>query len=298
MAGRYSCAVLLAYAGLGLSGCVIDSTAAPREDTASEAQQLAEKATQRVCDILETCCVDANFTYSEQGCKAFHKQRISQYFTVQTFLGAKLDTEAAQRCLDSIGQVSDGCPVDRAGGYLTDACAWVFKGSVPLGGECDSNHGCATTPDAPLTCDRKYDARAERFIEPGVCIANPPLVSAHPGLGQACSATCTGDDGGPCFGTGNEDTCFTSEGLFCSWESNQCVAQSESGGPCNGSDECTSGNYCDFDDFKCAPIRPLGAACSAWIQCGPNYCTDGTCQRPPRATAEFCVGQIPPPPMN
>src|SRR4051812_28619270 len=210
-AGRYSCAVLLACAGLAISSC---AGSAGHSDTRpfAAADELAAEAIQRVCGILQTCCNDAQFLYDEQGCRAFHTQNITQYFYRQTFLGATLDPQAAKRCLDSIGSISDGCPLDRSNGYLTGACDWVFKGTVPLGGECDSGHGCATTPDAPLLCDLPFDAKSGRSVEPGVCITNPSPVPTLSIAGQACSSTCIGDD--PCF---DASSCNTSDGLFCNW---------------------------------------------------------------------------------
>lgn len=301
MSERFSCAALLACAGLALSSCANDG-----HHPEVAAQQLADEATQRVCDILQTCCDAAHIPYREQGCKALNGPGILQHFYAQTFLGAELDAEAAKRCLDAIGKVSDGCPVDRASGYLTEACDGVFKGTVPRGGQCDPSHGCDTRPDAPLFCERQYEVERERDVNPGVCIATP-ATTVHNLVGQACSQTCLALAGTPCVilgvggstGDDSKGKCYTSDGLFCSSQSNQCELQSVSGGPCVGSHECAAGTYCEFEDFECAPTRPLGAACTVRTQCGENdYCTAGTCQRPPRATPELCVGQIPPPPQD
>jgi hypothetical protein len=225
VAGRYSSAVFLACVGLAISSCTVDN------EPQDAARQLAEVVTQRVCDILETCCLDANFPYREEGCEALNGPKISQHFNARVFFGAELDEEAAQRCLDSIGKVSDGCPVAHAVGELTEACDWVFKGTVPLGGECDSRHGCATTREAPLFCHRASDSRGESLANSGVCMADPPLAAVHKSLGDACSSTCIGD---LCLGTGSEATCYTSDGLVCSWQSNECELQGVSGDPCNG----------------------------------------------------------------
>jgi hypothetical protein len=289
--------LVLLCASLALGGC--SSGDEPYQNPRAAAERLATEATQRVCGILQACCVEANFAYAEQGCKAIHAQRIQQYFVAQAFYGAELDAEAAKRCLDSIGQVSDGCPVERSGGYLTDVCDGLFKGTVPLGGVCEEGHGCATTPEAPLICDRRYNPKTERLDNVGVCVANPSQVFEHTSAGQACDATCIDDaDLGGCGPTDADRTCFTSDGLFCSWRSNQCEPQGVAGDPCDGSPECAPGLYCDFDDFACTPIHALGAPCTAWEQCGENYCTAGTCQRPPRVTAEYCVGKLPPLPSN
>jgi hypothetical protein len=287
MAGRYLCTALLACAGLLISSC------AAEKQPEVQARQLADEATQRVCDMLETCCLDANIPYQEQGCKSLYGPKILQHFSLQTFVGADLDAAAAQRCLDAIGQVGDGCPRD-GGGYLTDACKWLFKGTVPLGGECDPGHGCATTRDAPLTCQRAYDERSG-YEYSGVCIGGPSRV-VHNGLGQACNQTCTSESG-MCVRTGFADgpesldgTCYLSDGLFCGKQSQQCERQSESGESCEGSMACPAGTYCDPDDSKCTPARPLGAPCADLTQCGRNYCIAGTCQYLP-ATAAWCAGK-------
>jgi hypothetical protein len=282
VAGRYLSALLLACAGLAISSCLNDA-----HDPSAAAAQLATEATHRVCGILETCCRDANFPYQEQGCMAFHEPRLLQYFNEQVFLGAELDTEAAKRCLDSIGQVSDGCPLERAVDGLTEACEWLFKGTVPLGGECDRSHGCATTRAAPLLCERAYDPRSERFESSGVCVENPALAVVHKNLGDACSSTCMGD---LCWGSESDDTCYTSDGLVCSWQSNKCELQGVGGEPCQGTGDCVSGMYCEFADFKCAPTRPIGDPCTEQEQCDSQYCA-GSCAHRPRASADSCLGK-------
>jgi len=297
VAGRYLFVGLLACAAMAISGCGTGNADGPGADgnrdpgaagnrdpgaaTTSPEALMAADATERVCGILAACCADAAFPYDEQGCRALNRDRIFQHFQAQSFFGAELDTEVAQRCLDSIGQVSEGCPGDRPGGNLTDACDRVFKGSVPLGGTCDASHGCATTPENPRACDRAYDVQTDKYAKSGVCVAIPPRVFVHGKLGEACSNTCLGDDQDLCThngapDTGPEGTCYTGDGLICSFESHQCEAQAVR-----------------------APLLPLGAPCSAWAECADNnYCTSGTCQLPPRATVELCMGKIPPPPMN
>jgi len=289
LAGRYWCAASFIYMGVVLNGCA--STHDP--STLLAVESLTAKVTQRVCDVLETCCNEAQHAYEEQGCKAFYTKRIRGYFSSQTFLGAKLDGEAVKRCLASIGEVSEGCPVDRVSTYMTDECSRVFRGTVPLGGECDSDHGCATTPDSPLTCDIPYDAQANDWADSGVCIRPASLDAPHTLAGQACSGTCIDDDGPPCFG--EIGICNASDGLFCSLETNQCEPRGVSGDPCNGSPDCSKGSYCNFEDGQCAAIRPLGSACTDADQCGQYYCAGGTCQLPP-PSAEFCAGRVPPPP--
>lgn len=289
VAGRFSSRALFICMGVVINGCA--STRDP--SSAVDVEQLATRVTQRVCDVLETCCNEAHHAYEEQGCKAFYTSRIRGYFSSQNFLGAKLDDEAVKRCLASIGEVSEGCPVDRVSTYMTDECSWVFRGTVPRGGECDSDHGCATTPDAPLTCDISYDTQTNDWADSGICIRPPSLDAPHTLAGQACSATCIDDDGPPCLG--ELGTCNASDGLFCSVETNQCEPRGVSGDSCNGSPDCSKGTYCNFEDGKCAPILPLGSACTHSEQCGKYDCTEGTCQLPP-PSAEFCVGRLPPSP--
>src|SRR6478609_2465388 len=287
MAGRYVGALLLACAGLVFSSC------APDKQPEAQAEQLAEAATQRVCGIFETCCADANFPYDEQGCKAIYGPKIRNHFLAQAFLGSDLDSVAAKRCLDAIGQVSDGCRVDRDR-YLTDACDGLFHGTVPLGGECDPRHGCATTNDAPLSCVRSYDDRGE-YNYSGVCVADEPRL-AHKRLGQSCNRTCAAEDS-RCVQVriaGDVDpvegTCFASDGLFCGVESKQCEQQSVVGEPCKDPFACAAGTYCD--SAKCVPVRALGEACTDSAQCAGDFCNNaGICQGSgPSASAALCAG--------
>ena len=340
VAGRYLCGVLLACAALAINGCntIEDPKVQDPGGTwySVAEQQLAAEATERMCGVFSACCSDAAFPYEAQGCTAYHQPRNLDHFHAQFFLGAQVDAEAAQRCMDSIGQASDGCPVERVNGQLTDACDWLFKGTVPLGGECDASHGCATTPDNPLKCEIKYDHKLKESEKSGVCIAiPPPLPLSPPDPGQACSMTCYGDvrvcfsracnadDEAPCLGSANLGYCYMTDGLFCNSEY-QCERQHVSSEPCEDSSECASGTYCNSDDSKCEPLRasgescnfssdcatancadskcapprPLGASCSEQAECGENYCLNGTCQRLPRATAASCAGQFQPSPST
>ena len=293
IAGRYSCGALLMCALMALSSCETEQPGGlmPVEDLATE-------ATNRVCGILEACCNDAAFNYDAQGCQALYRPGIMQRFAFQVFFGSALDEQAAKRCLDSIGQVSDGCPVDGVGGYLTNACDWLFKGTVPLGGKCDATHGCASSPLAPLFCEREYDSKSSTYASSGVCVSLGPPPYSRASAGEACSATCIGDDKNICIGSSTNAACYTGDGLFCNGESKQCEPQAVTGEPCKDSYQCAAGSYCNVEESKCAPISPLGASCSKGAECGQNACIAGSCQRRPRASAELCVGKVPPPPLN
>src|SRR6185369_3320041 len=104
MVGRFSCAVLLACAALGINGCGAGAEPGPGADPVTQA--LADEATGRVCGILAACCSNADVAYDDQACKAFHEPRMLHHFALQVFTGAQLDQAAAQRCMDSIGKVS------------------------------------------------------------------------------------------------------------------------------------------------------------------------------------------------
>lgn len=294
VAGRSVSALLLTCAGLVFCNCASD------KQPVEQAEQLAEEATQRVCDVFETCCVTANFQYQEQGCKAIFGPKIRAHFLNQTFLGADLNFDGAQRCLNAIGQASDGCRVDRDR-YLTDTCNGLFTGTVPLGGECDPRHGCATTATAPLTCQRHYDD-THGFDYSGVCVAVVPRV-VHNGLGQMCNQTCAADSGrcilmGSAGDTGLvEGTCFASDGLFCDTQAKRCAQRSVSGEPCLGKGylACATGTYCDSAADECVPVRAVGESCTASEQCGQDHgCGNaGVCEGAgPVASATLCAGQL------
>ena len=294
--GRYSCAVLLALAGVAINGC--DTGGDPGQGADPTVQALADEATARVCGILAACCSDADVAYDDQACKVFHETRMAQHFAPQKFIGTQLDVAAALRCLDSIGKVSDGCSGElRFGGDLPDACDWLFNGSVPVGGECDAlpGHGCITSRDNPVFCDRPWDSEAERFEKSGVCRASSSLLRVHRSVGQTCSNTCgEGGKHGACDASGAGGSCYRSDGLFCSEESQRCEPLRVSGEACNpaafncapgtycssaGSD-CAPGTACDSDDFTCAPITVSGQGepCGAGAICvAGTHCDDSTC---------------------
>ena len=262
--------------------------------------QFEAQAVRRFCARVSACCGELSYPFDEAGCEALNGNNIVQFFNFQSFSGAHYDPAAGKRCLDSIGTPELGC--SSKGDYKSAECQKVFIGSVPLGGKCSADEGCAADGAATM-CNYPPSANSE-YTDPdrtGVCVlVPPPKTDPHGEAGEACSSTCT--DSGICATLCSDSqacptdlpTCYEADGLFCS-EANTCVPLGVTGDRCHGSFECSAGTYCDLDQERCETLLHAGDACQDEWQCETQYCS-GTCTSPPRAYPEFCLGHIPPPP--
>jgi hypothetical protein len=127
--------------------------------------------------------------------------------------------------------------------------------------------------------------------------------------------SCGGPATGSCSGEGGDtdglltEACFFEEGLYCSYatgtcqpllspgddcdrdrfacgadlycvqDSNgfsSCVPVSPTGGPCTGSSDCASTDFCNMGGGTCATREPLGADCSFNDQCREGYCDNSS----------------------
>ena len=205
------------------TGC--GNTASTGPDEVTVAEDLAVRVVQRYCEHVSQCCDDANIRYAPVACAARQQERVQHYFYAQIFPGALLDPAGAQRCLDGVDRVTQGCVV--AGDFLTPDCEQLFDGTVPLGETCDYERGCARANGRATYCDLDGDRRS------GTCLLSPGLdVPAHAKAGDACELTCSDEascldscNGGAC------DTvppCYGSDQLYCS-EEQVCVTQGDPG---------------------------------------------------------------------
>ena len=263
-------------------------------------EQFGEQAVKRYCAQVGACCSELSYPFDEAGCEALNGNNIVQYFNFEFFPGAHYDAAAGQRCLDGIETPELGCAA--SADYESADCQKVFVGSVPLGGTCSLDEGCAEADGSATECDLPFDPNREDQDpkRTGVCVLAPPAVtSPHGKLGDACGSTCIGsdlcltlcNDGQDC--QSNVPACYSTDGLVCS-EANVCAPMGVAGDPCQGSPDCATGTFC-ADDLHCRPWLQEGDPCQNGLQCETNYC-DKTCTRPPVANPDFCLGHIPPPP--
>ena len=89
-------------------------------------------------------------------------------------------------------------------------------------------------------------------------------------VSQTCSNTCYTQ-------CGDSDECDTGE--YCNWESQRCQPLLENGSSCEGDEDCASA-FCNSDD-RCVTKPAIGDACSGFTDCYPlGYCS-----------GEFCIAR-------
>jgi hypothetical protein len=294
------------YCVLAASGCGSSAGGGAVSDLAVLNQFEAE-AVQRFCARISACCNELIYPFDEAGCEQLSGNNIVQFFNFEFFPGSHYDPAAGKRCLDGIETPEAGCSAK--GDYQSADCKQVFVGSVPLGGKCSLNAGCATADGAATQCD--FPPNSDFQEDPGltgVCVLAPPRQTGpHGNPGDACSSTCAASglcatlcSAGQTCPT-DLPTCYTADGLFCS-EANTCVPLGVVGDPCRGSPECGVDTYCEIGLGRqagrvglCQSLRQAGDTCQNASECETQYCS-GTCMSPPVADPDFCLGHIPPPP--
>jgi len=153
--------------------------------------------------------------------------------------GLAFDCAAGQRCLDEIASAIQGCSAFDKAQLA--ACNHLTVGTLPVGAPCSDWKTCAAPLDTFADCQQSASGSGNCTLEPG---------SARGKLGEACGASCDP------YGQYTIDSadpppivaCFRSDGLYCS-----------------------AGH--------CAPIAPLGGACTSDVGCTPGVlCLDSSGQ--------------------
>jgi hypothetical protein len=276
-----------------------------------------------LCDTLAPCCKAANLTYTESACKSAATDDWSQFIAASSGAHTRYDADAAGRCIAAVKNGVASCkPNDDEDAAAQAACSSVFIGTIAVGSACTSSADCI----APATCQN--DPSATSFNAAGVCTAPGVGVGAsHAAAGAPCVSTCDDRDGGGLcqnFGPEGGGICYTSDGLFCPFDTQVCAAFGKLGEACSVQENsCVSGAYCNGGtcaaQVDSGPCDMFNNACSAKSYCDLGQCfakkadhfgcttdgecasgvcaqttantSQGTCGVPSLATPERCSGQ-------
>lgn len=187
-------------------------------------------------------------------------------------------------CLPRVGE---GAPCDGAeacdeGLYCSDVSVCALLPGVGQdcanGVLCAPGLGCTTDNGVCITAPGEGQACAFSQTGPAVCAAGLGCDSltnqcaALPGEGELCTVDnrCGGDLG--CD--------FTANGSIC-------VVRKQAGGECQNDAVCAADLHCDYAVGTCAEDYPLGQACVAGNECGP----DAQCL--PSASGQFACSAAP-----
>jgi hypothetical protein len=218
-------------------------------------EQLGELQANALCSYMVRCGMMEDVTT----CLA--SLRISLPIDYLAAVGAgkiQYHGDKAKQCLDAITQLA--CTRDQ--GYfgrsdqLDPACNETFTGTIGGMGACKLNEECISQDCMPAAgC-------------PGPCCAgtcNGSNAPAHKNLGEPC---------------GKHDTC---NGGFCdnAGANSTCQAYKAAGQACNGTQECDTTAFCDFNTTPplCRQMSATGGQCTGQTQCIQlgDVCRSGTC---------------------
>ncbi len=149
-----------------------------------------------------------------------------------------------------------------------EACDAVFRGTTPPNGTCLEEFECAALGS------RCNNDQCDGTVECCTGFCASPVAT-----GQDCS----------------NDPC--QPGDICVFSGGSITCQSgDMGSECNDTFECDDNMFCDFNQGRCAPDRPNGAACTDRQECsGDQDCVFGICGNVDTvgATCEFsCLGPL------
>jgi hypothetical protein len=245
-----------------------------------------------ICESVNGCCSNSGLVFDKAGCQAEVGEDLADdLFDDYDSTRVDYDANAAGDCLAAAGaQIHCG----RIEGEDLPACDRILVGKVALGQPCNGSEECARVDGKPSYCTGSDEGG------PAVCTRRQQ--SEHGKAGQACSFTCDSDDCGivvspaPVGGAPAVDVaCYRNEGLYC--DGSVCATLVAPGGPCNDSDACRAGSFCDFTSQSCKPLLADGQVCNTDSDCASRDCygpdaTDapsGPGAAPAPTSAQRCV---------
>jgi hypothetical protein len=195
----------------------------------------------------------------------------------------------AEGCLAALRAASATPTLCTAGfAAATQTCERVFAAAVAskrLGEPCTDNEQCQLSPQGPVRC--------AGVMGMGRCQV---LLRGREG-DTPCIATVGGPltvPAGDSMGNGIKGyLCHVADGLWCDDASNRCAKIKPAGAACTSFGECGPVQTCDDASGKCAARRSEGAACDVDEQCPSTLCgEDNKCAPAPQldqALAKLCA---------
>ncbi len=245
------------------------------------------------CDSLGGCCDRASHSFDRASCEAATTLRLVALWSEDEKV--EYNPAVGGACLDQLRRSMSCGQANDADGALS-ACDDLFVGTVPVGGECRSTSQCQGVRSRGAQCVFNDDGEEGS----GVCTIVERTTPARGKAGDACVGTCNEGEGcsldvAPTAG-GQPPVnvaCYIKDGLYCQFNDRpRCQPLVAVGEPCDSSDACVSGAFCDLNDQHCRERQPDGARCDDGRGCATRYCVydeldQGTCGEP-TVDAEEC----------
>ncbi|HEY3667201.1 MAG TPA: hypothetical protein VGL19_14425 [Polyangiaceae bacterium] len=281
----------VAFAGYVLA--LLGGACSGSTQTTVPVDQLATEFGNALCDSVAPCCSSASIVYDSVACKATATGLFQNFVSSNTSPNTTYDAAAAGRCLDTVKASLQACSgLDNDA--VNNTCANIFVGTLPAGSACTKNPECA----GGARCEPDTAAPT-----PAHCMA-PTLARIHGKAGQACDGSCI------TLGTATEcltspsssnspaaSTCYSSDGLHCSSQTQVCIAFAQVGQACE-SQGCVAGAFCDAG--TCAAMRDSGSClaapdacsnksfCDATGQCLPKKADGAPCEQSSDCASDVC----------
>jgi hypothetical protein len=272
-----------------------DAEAIPRDELPSRIASL-------MCDSIGSCCRNAGFPVDVAQCKQVTAAELEEELFEELEPGVTYDAQAAGDCLAAAE------PLLVCGDTNADvpACERIFRGSVALGQPCTSSRQCKRSDGQQVACTSEDGLSAEVCVEREIARRG----KAGDACNSTCyeGDECVSFDepvpapgpGGTPLPTPEYVTCHRDDGLYCS-STATCAPLVQEGFACTDYGACAGGSFCDFQTQLCSPPRDNGAPCQGDDECKSGNCSytdiSGTCVADESVTAEQCanVGSDEPP---
>jgi hypothetical protein len=272
--------------------------------------QLPEQYADVICDTVGPCCRSAGIAYDSNTCKSAAKALFQGFVQMSNTPGTTYDAAAAGRCKAAVQTALQSC-TNFDDGTTGVACAYIFVGSVPLGGACQQDSdcadhgGCGLDPNSPdgtsMVCVAALGEQAHAQAGAacnGDCIQSTDGDIECTSGGIAGGGSAGGGSGGG--GSATPGICYASDGLFCGTQTQvctpfakigeacedqgcvagafcdlgKCTAQLDSGPCTSSSGACSAKSFCDDASQQCVPRLADGASCEFSSQCSSDECSE------------------------
>ena len=207
----------------------------------------------RICEVYHPCgCPTAEMNV----CVATWQTRCQVFAEGEVEAGRRFVEENGRRCLERVALHVQDCAIVDPTELLPEP--WnceLFRGSVPLGGECLVNEDCAEPEQGEALCELSGGG--------GTCIQTRTA-----GVGDECDPNSFG--------------ALCERGLFCDSTTGTCAEPAALGEACafqgdDGKASCADGNFCSPSTAECTAPAGLDQSCETYFirnTCEPGLACD------------------------
>lgn len=237
----------------GSGGAGADGSGGSDPDLPGDATAFCATYATRICEVYQPCnCPPADTNV----CVATWQTRCQVFAEGEVAAGRSFVEESGQRCLERVALHVQDCAIVDPTELLPEP--WnceLFRGSVPLGGECLVNEDCAEPEQGEALCELSGGG--------GTCIQTRTA-----GVGDECDRNSFG--------------ALCERGLFCDSTTGTCAEPAALGEACafqgdDGKASCAGGNFCSPSSGECTAPAGVDESCEPYFirnTCEPGLACD------------------------